>query len=96
MGLQLEHKALWESTERSCQPGSHQHLLGQPGVGDVGQGVQDGRQAVQGDDHHDEAREVKADDSEEDHDPAGDIISSPGDCDIPGYLKRNLHEDHLK
>ena len=75
-----------ESTEQGSQPGNHQHLLGQPGVGDVGQGEHDGRQAVKGDDYHDETREVVANDSEEDHDPAGDIICSPGHCDVPGYL----------
>ena len=95
MGPQLEDKALRKSTQWSSQPGSHQHLLGQPGVGDVGQRVQDGREAVQGDDHHDEAREIEPDDSKEDHDPAGDIISHPGHRDVPANLQGHLQQDHL-
>ena len=62
----------------------------------MGQGEQDGRQAVKGDDHHYEAREIEPKDSQEHHDPACDIISHPGHSYVPGDLQRNLKEDNLK
>ena len=46
----------------------------------------DSRETVKRDDNHDEARKIESKDPEEDHNPAGDIISLPGDCCCPGYL----------
>ena len=62
----------------------------------VGDGVHDGHESVDGDDHHDEAGEVEADDPDEDHDPAGEVIRPPGHCVGPPHLKRHLEQDHLR
>ena len=78
MLLQLEEVALWEGTEGRGQPGHHQHHLGLLGLRAVSQGIHDGVEPVQGDHDHDEARQVAADDPEEDGDPAGDVIRQPG------------------
>ena len=84
MGFQLENEALWESTERSHGPGNDQHQLCSLGVGYVRYREQDCREAVKRDDNQDEARDVESKNPEEDHYPAGEIISHPGDCGIPG------------
>ena len=59
-------------------------------------GVHDGHESVNGDDHHDEAGEVEADDPDEDHDPAGEVIRPPGHRVGPTHLQRHLEQDHLR
>ena len=49
--------------------GRDQHDLGQVGVGHVGDGAHDGVQPVQGDDDHDEAGQVEANDPTMGDDP---------------------------
>ena len=86
MPLKLEHKGLWQGTERGHGPGHYQHNLGPPGVGQVGDGEHYGRESVKRDDNHDETREVNANNPIEDHDPTGNIISHPRYCDTPSNL----------
>ena len=76
--------------DRSCDPGHDEHLFGPLGVGQVGDGEHDGREPIKGDDNHDKTGEVEPNNPEEDHDPAGDISSSPGDCCTPSYLQGYL------
>ena len=96
MSLQLEEIALREGTQWSGQPGHSQHQLRVGGLRAVSQRVEDGVQPVQGDDDHDETREVAAQDPEEDRDAAGDVVSQPGDGVGPADLQGDLQENHLR
>ena len=95
MSLQLEEIALREGTQWSSQPGHSQHQLRVGGLRAVSQRVEDGVQPVQGDDDHDEAREVAAQDPEEERDATGDVVSKPGHSVGPADLYGDLQQDHL-
>ena len=94
--LQLEKVALRERAERSRQPGHGQQDLCLVGLGAVSQRVDDGVEAIHGDDDHDEAREVAAQDPEEDRDATGDVVGQPGDGVGPADLQGDLQENHLR
>ena len=95
MLLQLEEVALREGAEGRGQPGHDQHHLGLPGLRAVSQGIHDGVQPVQGDHDHDEARQVAADDPEEDGNTARNVIRQPRHGVGPADLQRNLQQNHL-
>ena len=68
---------LRKGADRGCYPGHCEHDLCPPGVGHVRDREHDSREAVKGDDNHEEAGEIETNDPEEDHDPAHKIPSHP-------------------
>ena len=61
----------------------------------MGERIHNSIKPINGYDNHNEAGEIKTNYSDEDHNPASDVISSPGHCVGPSHFKRNLEKNYL-